>query len=66
MEDELPKLSRDLEATHSKEPEAKEALHAELQKVTEKAQEVIAGYKECFDFKLGLERSRQVSYEYMY
>ncbi|RRT69974.1 hypothetical protein B296_00006249, partial [Ensete ventricosum] len=32
----------------------------------EKAQEVIAEYKESSEFKLGLQRSRQVSYEYGY
>ncbi|RWW26720.1 hypothetical protein GW17_00008890 [Ensete ventricosum] len=46
--------------------EAEEALNVELQRVPEKAKEVIAEYKESSSFKLGLQRSGQVSYEYRY
>ncbi|RWW04222.1 hypothetical protein GW17_00032562 [Ensete ventricosum] len=44
MEDELLKISQDLEATRSKAREVEEALHSELQKAPEKAQEVIVDY----------------------
>ncbi|RWV81543.1 hypothetical protein BHE74_00045572 [Ensete ventricosum] len=66
MEDELLKISRDLEATRSKMREVKEALHFKLQAAPERAQKAIANYKESSGFKLGLQRSGQVSYEHGY
>ncbi|RZR96040.1 hypothetical protein BHM03_00024971 [Ensete ventricosum] len=63
---ELLKMSWDLEAPRSKAREAEEALHVKLQKAPGKAQKVIADYNESSCFKLGLQRSGQVPYEYEY
>ncbi|RWV92129.1 hypothetical protein GW17_00045536 [Ensete ventricosum] len=52
MEDKLLKMSQDIED-----------LHAELRSMLEK---VIADYKEFPGFKLGVQKTRYVSYEYGY
>ncbi|RWV93675.1 hypothetical protein GW17_00043856 [Ensete ventricosum] len=74
MEDGLLKISRDLEVAQVKVREAEEALHPNLreakvwetEEVRKAVKKAIINYKESSGFKLGLQRSGQVSYEYGY
>ncbi|RRT79738.1 hypothetical protein B296_00019358, partial [Ensete ventricosum] len=56
---ELAELDRQRRELQEEVREAEEALNVELQRVPEKAKEVIAEYKESSSFKLGLQRSGQ-------
>lgn len=66
MEGELLDLFQSLEAARAMMKKAKEALVKETQAAPKKNKKLIEEYKELCGFQLGLQRSGQATYEYIY